>query len=76
MKVKTGLRAGKLAANHSRVGLAVKTGIKGGKLSANHNRPALKVTTGLKGGKIDSQPQPRRAQGANRSQGRHAWRVD
>ena len=37
IKVKTGLKGGKLAANHSRP-IKVKTGLKGGKLSANHSR--------------------------------------
>ena len=37
LKVTTGLKAGKLASNHSRQ-LKVSTGLKGGKISANHNR--------------------------------------
>jgi hypothetical protein len=41
LKVRTGIKSGKLAANHneaqSRGGLKVRTGIKSGKLVANHN---------------------------------------
>ena len=37
LKVKTGLKGGRLAANHSR-GLKVTTGLKGGRLAANHSR--------------------------------------
>lgn len=45
MKIKTQIRAGKLASNHNpTVGQAttmqVKTGIRAGKLSANHNATA------------------------------------
>ena len=52
MKVKTGLQGGRIASNHSRVGLAVKTGIKGGKIILNHSRSGLKVASALKGGRL------------------------
>jgi len=41
LKVRTGIKAGKISANHSRAGLKVKAGIKAGKISANHARTAL-----------------------------------
>jgi hypothetical protein len=41
MKVKTGLRAGKLSANHNRSGLKVRTGLKGGGNNLNHSRTLL-----------------------------------
>ena len=50
MKVRTGIKGGKLAANHNQTllrvrprakGLRVKTGVKAGKLSANHNETLL-----------------------------------
>jgi three-Cys-motif partner protein len=42
LKVKSGLKGGKLAANHSRTGqLKVATQLKAGKLSANHSRTLL-----------------------------------
>lgn len=38
LRVKTGLKAGKLTANHNvRPGVRVKTGLKAGKISSNHN---------------------------------------
>jgi hypothetical protein len=39
LRVKSGLRGGKLAANHNRAGqLKVATQLKAGRLSANHSR--------------------------------------
>lgn len=40
MKIKTSVRAGKLAANHNQTttGLKVRSQVKAGKLSANHNQ--------------------------------------
>ncbi|HEY6478126.1 MAG TPA: hypothetical protein VI456_16225 [Polyangia bacterium] len=43
LKVKTGIKGGRLAANTTRAGLKVKAGIKGGKLAANHTRALLGV---------------------------------
>jgi hypothetical protein len=40
LKVKTGVKGGKLAANHSR-SFKVKTGLKGGRLAGNHSRTLL-----------------------------------
>jgi hypothetical protein len=37
LKVKSGLKGGRLAANHTGPGLKVKSGLKGGRLAANHN---------------------------------------
>lgn len=37
VKVKTGLKGGRLSSNHNGPGLRVKTGLKAGKISANHN---------------------------------------
>jgi hypothetical protein len=41
--VKSGIRAGKIATNHSRTGLRVKSGVRAGagKLATNHSRVAL-----------------------------------
>jgi hypothetical protein len=38
LKVRTAIRAGKLATNHSGAGLKVRTAIRAGKLATNHNR--------------------------------------
>ena len=52
MKVKTGIKGGKLSANRNETllrgcrrtkGLRVKTGIKGGKLAANHNETLVRA---------------------------------
>jgi hypothetical protein len=43
MTVKTGLKAGKLATNHTRSALAVRTGLKAGRISLNHNVTALEL---------------------------------
>ncbi len=45
LKVKTGIKGGRLAVNHNFPGLKVKTGLKAGRLSANHNAPSLRVKT-------------------------------
>ncbi len=37
LKVKTGIKGGRIAVNHSARTLKVKTGIKGGRISLNHN---------------------------------------
>ena len=56
MKVKTHVKGGRLASNHSQTatGLKVRTQIKGGRLAANHSQTAqgLKVRTQIKGGKL------------------------
>jgi hypothetical protein len=41
MRVKTKIKAGKLAANHNRKGLKVRTAIKSGGESLNHSRTLL-----------------------------------
>lgn len=41
LAVKSGLKAGKIATNHSRATLRVRTGLKGGKLATNHSRGVL-----------------------------------
>jgi hypothetical protein len=41
LKVKAGLKAGRLSANHVRSALRVKAGVKAGKLAANHARSLL-----------------------------------
>jgi hypothetical protein len=51
LRAKSGLRAGRLAANHN---LRVKTGLKAGRLAANHNLRVLRVKSGLKAGKISA----------------------
>src|SRR3569833_2167574 len=43
VKVKTGVKGGRLSSNHNGPGLRVKSGLKAGKISANHNG-ALRVT--------------------------------
>ena len=43
MTVKTGLKAGKLATNHTRRALAVRSGLKAGRIIRNHSRSALTV---------------------------------
>jgi hypothetical protein len=40
-KVKSGLKGGKLAANHIRAGVKVRTGLKAGGESLNHSRTML-----------------------------------
>ena len=40
MKLKSKVRAGKLAANHNQSALTIKTNCKAGKLSQNHNQSA------------------------------------
>ena len=42
VKVKTGVKGGRLSSNHNGPGLRVKSGLKAGKISANHNG-ALRV---------------------------------
>lgn len=37
MKIKTRVKAGKLASNHNASGLKVKTNLKAGRLATNHN---------------------------------------
>jgi hypothetical protein len=37
LAVKTGIKGGRLAANHSRA-LQVRSGLKGGRIATNHNR--------------------------------------
>ncbi len=44
LKVKTGIKGGRIAMNHNRGGLKVKAGIKGGKIAMNHNRPSLVIS--------------------------------
>ena len=46
MKTKTGFKAGKLSANHTRTALTVRAGLKAGKLGLNHSRSGLKVAAG------------------------------
>ena len=41
MRVKTTIKGGRIAANHSRAALKVRTALKGGKLAANHSRAVL-----------------------------------
>lgn len=41
LKVKTGIKGGRLATNHSRAGLKVRSAVKGGRLASNHTRAAL-----------------------------------
>jgi len=41
LKLKTGLRGGKLAANHNQP-IRVKTSVRAGKLAANHNQSTRK----------------------------------
>jgi hypothetical protein len=41
LRVKTAIRGGKLAANHSRPSLKVRTGIKSGGQDLNHSRNLL-----------------------------------
>lgn len=41
LKVKTGIKGGRIATNHTRSGLKVRSGIKGGRLATNHARAAL-----------------------------------
>jgi len=41
LSVKSGLKAGKIATNHSRTAIRVRTGLKGGKLATNHSRNVL-----------------------------------
>jgi hypothetical protein len=66
MKIKTNVKAGKLAANHNQTaarGLKVKTNVKAGKIATNHNQTVargLKVKTGVKVGQgtISGPPTP------------------
>jgi uncharacterized protein (DUF302 family) len=57
MKVRTNVKAGKLATNHNQTmakGLRVRTNIKAGKLATNHNQTVamrLPVRTNVKAGK-------------------------
>jgi len=44
LKVKTGLKGGRITMNHNRGGLKVKAGIKGGRIAQNHSRPSLGIT--------------------------------
>jgi hypothetical protein len=37
VKVKTGVKGGKLATNHNGAGLKVKTGLKAGRIAMNHS---------------------------------------
>ena len=41
LAVKTAIRAGRIATNHSRPALKVKTAIRAGRIAVNHNRRAL-----------------------------------
>jgi hypothetical protein len=41
MRVKSKVKAGKLAANHNRLGLKVQSGVKSGGESLNHSRTLL-----------------------------------
>ena len=42
VKVKTGIKGGRLASNHNGPGLRVKSGLKGGRIAMNHNaRPIV-----------------------------------
>jgi hypothetical protein len=43
LKVKTGLKAGKISTNHARAGLKVRTAIKGGRIAMNHARVLFAV---------------------------------
>ena len=58
MKIKTNVKAGKLAGNHSQTvsrGLKVQTGVKAGGMRMQHNQSmtrGLKVKTGVKAGII------------------------
>lgn len=38
MKVRTSVRAGRLASNHSQTGVRVKSQLRAGRLSSNHNQ--------------------------------------
>jgi hypothetical protein len=38
MKVRSGVKGGRLATNHTRRALKVRSGLKGGRLSGNHSR--------------------------------------
>jgi hypothetical protein len=68
MKVRTSVRAGRVASNHSQVllgkgvkGLRVRTSVKAGKLASNHNQSlvrGLKVRTSPEVGQDRRQPQP------------------
>lgn len=40
LKVRSGLKGGKLATNHTRT-LKVRSGLKGGRLAQNHNRRSM-----------------------------------
>ena len=46
MAVRSGLKGGRIAANHNGTVLAVRSGLKGGRLAINHNGAALKVRGG------------------------------
>jgi len=54
MKIKTNVKAGRIALNHNQtVGLKVKSGVKGGDMELQHNQTmarGLKVKTGVKAG--------------------------
>jgi hypothetical protein len=41
LTIKTAIRAGRIAANHSRPALKVKTAIRAGRIAVNHNGSAL-----------------------------------
>jgi hypothetical protein len=43
LKVKSGIKAGKFATNHSARGLKVKAGIKAGKIATNRNARLMSV---------------------------------
>jgi hypothetical protein len=38
LKVRTGLKAGRISLNHARTGLRVRAAVKGGRLAGNHSR--------------------------------------
>ncbi len=43
LKAKSGLKGGKITANHTRPGLKVKTALQGGRVAINHPRASLAI---------------------------------
>lgn len=41
LQVKSGMKGGRLAANHGKASLKVKSGLKGGRIAMNHGRVSL-----------------------------------